>query len=613
MNTKHISNGGIWRVMLALVFSFSLPSGTVVLAAQTKPGMSTRQVREAIYYISTLNDGGTNSLRQAILDANANSGVADRIVFSVSGIISLGSSLPTITDDLTIDGQGQSITINGNDLYRVMSMGSGTNVTLNKLSIVNGLAAGASGGGLYMAAGTLTVTNSTFSGNNGKWGGGICNDGGTLNVSGSTFSDNDGTYGGGIYTGGLAATISNSTFSGNNASDSGGAIINYSDSLTVTNSTFSTNTAVNSGGGIFSQFLSTATLIVSNSSFSGNSAHKGGGISSVQVAGTGTLSVTNSTFSANILTGIGGSGAGIHNDGSTLNLKNTILAKSTNGEDCYSNTVPASESNNLIENNVGCGTPLSNTDPNLGSLANNGGPTQTFALLAGSPALDAGDDATCAAAPVNGLDQRGVTRPFGTHCDVGSYEMNKASLTLLSTGAYDGWILESTETSNIGGTLDAAATTFRLGDELGNNQYRAILSFNSGALPDTAVITRVALKIRKQGLLGTDPFTFLGGLRVDIRKPYFGAGPGLVISDFQAVAGKSAVGTFGAESVGNWYSAVIFSTGYPYINKTGTTQFRLRFYKDDNDDMGADYMKFYSGNYVYAASRPTLVIGYYVP
>jgi len=61
-------------------------------------------------------------------------------------------------------------------------------------------------------------------------------------------------------------------------------------------------------------------------------------------------------------------------------------------------------------------------DPNLGPLANNGGSTQTFRLLPGSPAKDAGDDATCAASPVNNLDQRGVTRPQGSHCDIGAIE-----------------------------------------------------------------------------------------------------------------------------------------------------------------------------------------------
>jgi TolB protein len=182
-----------------------------------------------------------------------------------------------------------------------------------------------------------------------------------------------------------------------------------------------------------------------------------------------------------------------------------------------------------------------------------------------------------------------------------------------SEGLYDGMMLESTETSNKGGTLNTTAPTFQLGDDDFDRQYRAILSFNTEALPDNAVITKLALKINKQGSGGSNPFITHGGLNVDICKPYFGTTDGLVIGDFQAAVSKAAVGTFGTTPVNNWYSAIIGSAGYPYINLTGTTQFRLYFTKDDNDDMGADFMKFLSGNYGTASSRPTLIIEHYVP
>ncbi len=121
------------------------------------------------------------------------------------------------------------------------------------------------------------------------------------------------------------------------------------------------------------------------------------------------------------------------------------------------------------------------------------------------------------------------------------------------------------------------------------------------------------LKIRKQGVVGTDPFTILGALKLDIRKPYFGTSLGLVASDFQAAAGRANAATFRTTPVNNWYIAVMNSLGYPYVNLTGTTQFRLRFVTDDNDDMAADYMKFISGDHATAAARPTLIIRYYVP
>jgi hypothetical protein len=102
-------------------------------------------------------------------------------------------------------------------------------------------------------------------------------------------------------------------------------------------------------------------------------------------------------------------------------------------------------------------------------------------------------------------------------------------------------------------------------------------------------------------------------LKVDIRKPYFGTSANLVASDFQAGANKSAIGTFSSTPVSSWYSALLSNTAFPYINLTGATQFRLRFAKEDNDDMSADYMRFISGNHATVSARPTLVIEYYVP
>jgi hypothetical protein len=192
------------------------------------------------------------------------------------------------------------------------------------------------------------------------------------------------------------------------------------------------------------------------------------------------------------------------------------------------------------------------------------------------------------------------------------YTVNKPqTLTLQSEGAYDGWMLESTETSEVGGTLNASATTLRLGDNARDRQSRAILHFDTSALPDDAVITNVTLKIKKQGLAGTDPFTILGGLTVDMRRPSFGA-LALALTDFQASAPRVAVSTFGATPVANWYSAILNASGRSYVNKTGTTQFRLRFATDDNDNAIADFVNFFSGNAA-AGSRPQLIVEYKVP
>jgi hypothetical protein len=184
--------------------------------------------------------------------------------------------------------------------------------------------------------------------------------------------------------------------------------------------------------------------------------------------------------------------------------------------------------------------------------------------------------------------------------------------TFSSEAVNDGWILEANQTINAGGTLNSTAPTFNLGDDAANRQYRSILHFNTATLPNSAVITKVTLKILKQGLVGTNPFASLGGLRVDINNPFFGANANLAASDFQAAANTVAA-TFGTRPVGNWYSALLNTTGISFINLTGTTQFRLYFALGDNNNNVADYMKFFSGDYATISSRPTLLIEYYVP
>jgi hypothetical protein len=191
--------------------------------------------------------------------------------------------------------------------------------------------------------------------------------------------------------------------------------------------------------------------------------------------------------------------------------------------------------------------------------------------------------------------------------------MAKRSQTFLSSGPRDGWILESTETSDEGGALSSTAAVLRLGDNAQDKQYRAILHFNTSTLPDNAVITGATLMIKKQGREGKNPFTALGRLCVDMKKPFFGTNAGLEVGDFQASAGRSKVAKFGATPVSNWYSAMLNATGRAYVNKTGTTQFRLFFSKDDNDNNVADYITFLSGDYATAAARPKLIIDYYAP
>ena len=194
-----------------------------------------------------------------------------------------------------------------------------------------------------------------------------------------------------------------------------------------------------------------------------------------------------------------------------------------------------------------------------------------------------------------------------------TYTVNK-TLTFTSGSGKDGWVLESSETSGQGGTLNSTATTFRLGDDAANKQYRGILSFNTSSIPDTAVITAVTLKVKKQGVTGGgNPVTTFNGFMVDIKKGFFGT-TALQIGDFQAAASKT-LGPFTPSLVSGLYS-INLTSGKASINKlstnSGLTQIRLRFKLDDNNNAVANYLSLYTGE-TGAASRPQLVIKYYVP
>jgi CSLREA domain-containing protein len=346
------------RVLSSFLMA-SLLAG-LVMGMQSIPPARAASTTYIVNHLADLGDGtcdvGSCTLRDAILAANANAG-ADTITFSVSGTITLGSALPNISDDLIIDGTGNSVFISGNDNFQILVINSGKTVSLNMLTIQDGKSA-LSGGGIFNN-GTLTVKNSTFTGNQAVAAGGSIYNVGTLTVENSTFSGNSADYGGGI-SNFNTLTISNSTFSGNNATTSGGGTYNEAGVLTIWNSTFSGNSAATtSGGGIYNK------------------------------------------------------------TGATLNYTNTIVANSTSGGDCKNDGTVVVNNHNLVRDSS-CSAVLTG-DPKLEALADNGGPTKTMKLLTGSPALDTGDD-ICAALPVNNLDQRGVTRPQGPHCDIGAYE-----------------------------------------------------------------------------------------------------------------------------------------------------------------------------------------------
>lgn len=184
--------------------------------------------------------------------------------------------------------------------------------------------------------------------------------------------------------------------------------------------------------------------------------------------------------------------------------------------------------------------------------------------------------------------------------------------TFTSVAAKDGWTLESSETSDLGGSKNNTASSFPLGDDVANRQYRVILSFNTSGLPDNANILSASLKIKRSSTsVGKNPFTILGNLWADIRKGPFGGKAALQLADFKASASAKKVGAFKPKPVSGWYTDILNATGLSKINKTGLTQFRLYFAKDDNNNHRADYMKFFSGNA--SSGKPVLVITYTLP
>ncbi len=435
---------------------------------------------------------GLCSLREAIVNANKNwqfytdctQGASDDGIFFSNSLgtatITLNSALPPITDfvGLSINGGGD-ITIDGNhNQYRVFLVNNRVPLTLESLiikdgGIYNNGSGVRNGGGLLSNGGFVTIMNSTFRSNRADNGGGIYNNGGNVKITNSTFQgnaaginvpgDNDG---GGIYNNGGSLVIAGSTFSGNGVYSDGGGIYS-SGTTTITDSTFSTNNAYVMGGGIYvssgettitnstfsrngDQFIygggiyvASGTLSITKSTFSDNRANLGGGVfvssgtstianstfsgnTNNGVVNIGTTTITNSTFSGNNDARL--SGAGISNQG-TLYLFNSILANSTTGADCYSQGF-VTGNNNLIEINStspnNCGTAALTSDPALRPLT---GSPAYFPLNAGSPAINAGDDAICAAAPVNNTSQNGLARPQGAHCEIGSFESPLLSLT----------------------------------------------------------------------------------------------------------------------------------------------------------------------------------------
>jgi len=429
-----------------------------------------------------------------------------------------GTGLPAIMSgvDLTIAGNGATIqrsTAGGTPDFRIFVNGSGATLRLNALAVRNGSvvgAAGASGtvgtgspaaaggsavGGALFNSGTLTVSGSTFANNHAVGGaggtggsghdnnvtpggtGGAGGDGGgasggaisnigKLVVTGSTFSTNS-VLGGAGGTGGNGGNGSGAGIGGNagKGGDTTGGALNNSGMMTVINSTFVGNTTIGGAGGNGGNPGMGTSGSTAGYGASGGMG-QGGAIS-------GMLALTNSTITANSAvggaggTGFGGkvadasgSGGGLRTPGGGATAKNVILAANIATSDGNCGNFVTDGGNNIDFNQATtCGFTNARTgNPQLGALANNGGPTQTIALGMGSAAINNGDPMACAGT-AGGVDQRGLPRPAG-QCSIGAFEP-QAPPTLTAMSPTSGPIAGGSSVTLIGaGFLPGATVTF---------------------------------------------------------------------------------------------------------------------------------------------------------
>jgi hypothetical protein len=351
--------------------------------------------------VTNLNDGGDGSLRQALEEI----AIGGTITFDPSlggGTIALTSGPLVPVNSVTIDGaDAPGLSLNGGGGDRVLIVDAGLTVNLAHLTVTNGYGWQLAGG--ILNNGALTLDHVT--------------------VSGNTMATDAGDFwqgGGGIYSGeGATLNLVDSSVVNNTAAWSGGGLYSFfNTNTTVVRSTISGNLSNDVGGGIRS--LGNAEII--NSTISGNNAT--GWYGGALFVTDGVVNLTNVTVAENVspVWAAADVFVGTFTDASaTLTLANSIVASSQ--DNCFfapwgGGVVTLTADHNNVFTDATCFAGASDqvvADAGLGPLAENGGPTLTHALLAGSPAIDAGDNAVCPA-----TDQRGVARD--AVCDVGSFE-----------------------------------------------------------------------------------------------------------------------------------------------------------------------------------------------
>lgn len=299
-----------------------------------------------------------------------------------------------------------------------------------RLVTTGSLIARNSGSGIDNERGELVLTNTTILENRGL---GVAD--GQNWATGSTLDRVKilGNSAGGYYLDHGHSTITRSTIARNSARQGAGIYVSFGGTVHVVQSTITGNTASGAGGGILTEDdpfgRNGADLDLVNSTVTGNSAETGGGIAVDNNSEGIRVGLTNTTVTSNSARVEGGGILGREYDGPAVGLRNSIVALNTapSGPDLLGEFAASfslvgdgtgSDVTNTDGNKVGRVPPRAGPiDPRVGSLSLNGGPTRTIPLLAGSPAIDAGTSDRC---PPE--DQRGVSRPQGPACDIGSYE-----------------------------------------------------------------------------------------------------------------------------------------------------------------------------------------------
>jgi len=504
------------------------------------------------------------------------------------------------------------------------------------------------GGGVYVVNGNFTIERSTLRNNIAdSTGAGLFLDNGILNVVNSTLSGNWAGYsGGGIYSlnTGASVNVQNSTIVYNQSMASygiGGGIGRQDGAYNITNTIIASNTAPSGSPDCNATLASASNNIIGN--MSGCTITSGG--SNLNVNPLIDPNLTEVQQVHKLLAGSPAINAGTSSGCPAIDQLGTVRPQGSAcdigavefvGGDAVPPVVTSitrgsvnPTTGSAVQYNVTFSEPVTGVDAgdfrltttNLSgsSVQAVSGSDRSYVVTVNTGAaskngtlrLDLADNDSIRDLNANPLGGPGMGNGDFTSGEVYNV-LAIATLTFNSVGSNDGSVLESGEKTDAGGTLDYKLTTFDVGDDKANKQYAGFLHFDTSGLPDKAVITSVTLQLRKQGITGTDPFTTHGPLLADIQKPYFGTTAGLVATDFQAAAGLLSAASFNPVPVNGVYSAAVGGTAHVYVNLTGTTQFRLRFTLDDDNDKRADSVKFYSGDAT-TANRPQLIVQYYVP